>query len=177
MSTQTQPGTNLTICDEKTGQCRCKSNFVRGLKCDTCMDSMYDLEASCIRPCNCDPYGSQSPICDKQTGQCLCKPRIIGLRCNLCAPGYFNLTSLGCVNECNCDRMGSVNNGGVCDLKTGQCECLTGYTGRTCSLCSSGFWKSGSKCEKCECNLKGVSDLNNICNQVSFFQSKNFLLS
>ena len=27
-----------------------------------------------------------------------------------------------------------------------QCSCKTGYTGKTCSSCSSGYYKSGSNC-------------------------------
>ena len=157
----------MTLCDEKSGQCKCKSSFVQGLRCDACMDSMFSLEDSCTRQCNCDPYGSLSPICDKKTGQCVCKSKITGLKCNLCEAGYYNLTSFGCMNKCDCDPAGSINKNS-CDSKSGTCQCQPGYSGRFCNICSSGYWKSGSKCVKCECNLNGILDANNICDQVKF---------
>ncbi len=42
-ATKNVPNTNLTLCDSVTGQCKCKTNFVYGKRCDKCMDSMYNL--------------------------------------------------------------------------------------------------------------------------------------
>lgn len=50
------------------------------------------------RPCRCNPYGTVSerygpPVCDQLNGQCQCKPHVIGLKCDQCEPGFWNLTS------------------------------------------------------------------------------------
>lgn len=42
-ATNILPGTNLTECDVNNGQCKCKTNFVQGNSCDTCVDSMFNL--------------------------------------------------------------------------------------------------------------------------------------
>ncbi len=105
-------------------------------------------------------------MCDEKTGQCNCKPKIGGLNCNICSTGYYNLTSYGCVNKCNCDPAGSLNKT-FCNPNDGKCVCKTGYTGRNCSLCANGYWRSNSECKKCECNLNGILNPNNICDQVN----------
>lgn len=155
---------DLTLCDVKTGQCKCKSELVQGIRCDQCIESMYYLELGCSLQCNCDPFGSLGPVCDQYTGQCSCKSKIGGLKCNICQPGYFNLTQHGCINKCNCDSIGSLNQ--YCNSVNGQCMCKEGYTGRDCSSCISGYWRSNSECVKCICNLNGILDNNNICEQV-----------
>ena len=45
--------------------------------------------------------------------------------------------------DCNCDENGASST--LCS-SSGQCTCKTGYTGQTCSSCSSGYYKSGSYC-------------------------------
>ncbi|XP_046389625.1 laminin subunit alpha [Ischnura elegans] len=70
-------------CDEKTGQCICKSS-VGSRRCDVCKDGTYSLMEKnlfgCI-DCGCDIGGSITSICQKDSGQCPCKPRIEGLTC------------------------------------------------------------------------------------------------
>ena len=159
--------TDLTLCDDKTGQCKCKTNFVQGQKCDYCIESMYNLEFGCSAQCICDPFGSLNPVCDQKSGQCVCKPNIGGLKCNICLSGYYNLTINGCTSKCGCSSIGSTNSS-YCNSTTGQCNCKLGYTGRSCDTCSNGYWRpnSISECAKCSCNLKGVLDTKNICDQV-----------
>lgn len=163
-ATQLVPGTNFTLCDQKTGQCTCESAFVSGFKCDRCTESMYDLQNGCNKQCNCDPLGSLSAACDQITGQCNCKSRVRGLRCNQCDIGYYNLTTNGCVNRCQCEPAGSINPS-VCDTVSGKCLCKTGYGGKNCDRCINGYWRSGSQCVKCECNLNGILDEDNICEE------------
>jgi hypothetical protein len=170
---------DLTLCDIKSGQCQCKSEFVQGIRCNQCVDSMYNLEFGCTIQCDCDPFGSLGPVCDQFSGQCRCKPKIGGLKCNICQPGYFNLTQFGCVSQCACSETGSLNQ--FCSSLTGQCPCREGYTGRDCGKCQSGYWLSDSKCIKCVCNLNGILDNNNICEQVEnnfqfYFVLNKFLL-
>lgn len=155
---------NLTLCDQVTGQCKCKSQFVEGIKCNTCMESMFNLELGCTQQCNCDPFGSLGPSCDQFSGQCKCKSRIRGVKCNICEPGFYNLTSFGCANKCTCNSIGTLNQS-FCDSINGKCICKTGYTGRDCDTCISGYWRFNNECIQCKCNLNGVLDANNICEQ------------
>ena len=46
-------------------------------------------------------------------------------------------------SACNCYSTGSSSS--LCS-SSAQCSCKTGYTGKTCSSCSSGYYKSGSYC-------------------------------
>ena len=164
VSTVGIPGTNLTLCDEITGQCKCKSQYVVGIKCDRCMESMFDLDAGCNKQCNCDPLGSIAASCDQFTGQCNCKNKVRGLKCNQCEAGFYNLTSNGCSNRCECNAAGSFDSI-LCDSLTGNCLCKTGYAGKNCDRCMSGYWRSNSQCIKCQCNLNGILDPNNICEE------------
>ena len=162
------PGQTLSQCDKSTGQCACKTNFIRGSRCDTCTDTMFNLTAGCNQPCGCDPYGSSTPTCNKLTGQCSCKPNLSGFKCNKCQAGFYNLTSLGCVSKCRCDPNGAFDQTS-CDIATGQCLCREGYYGISCDICKSGYWKSNFQCVKCQCDTVGILDNNNICDQVITF--------
>ena len=46
-------------------------------------------------------------------------------------------------SACNCYSTGSSS---VSCSSSAQCTCKTGYTGKTCSSCSSGYYRSGSNC-------------------------------
>ena len=61
--------------------------------------------------------------------------------------------------ECNCNGRGSKND--LCDLETGQCDCLDGIVGRDCSACQKNTWNF-PECKKCECNSNADS-----CNQLT----------
>ncbi|CAF0916506.1 unnamed protein product, partial [Brachionus calyciflorus] len=159
-------GTNLTLCDEITGQCKCISQYVSGIKCDRCVESMYDLENGCTKQCSCDPLGSVAASCDQFTGQCICKSRVRGLKCNQCDVSYYNLTSTGCSNKCECNIVGTYNPN-LCDSISGNCLCRPGYAGKNCDRCMSGYWRSNSQCIKCQCNLNGILDPSNICEEAT----------
>ena len=58
----------------------------------------------------------------------------MGDKCDMCRPGYFNLSSTGC-QPCGCVSGASFSD--VCD-STGQCPCRRGVTGRTCSQTEAG---------------------------------------
>lgn len=149
------------------GDCKCLYRNVQGPRCNRCAPGTYDLDSGCSKRCDCDPYGSLSPNCDQTTGQCKCKANIVGLQCTQCSPGFYNLTSYGCLNQCNCNKRNSIDTG-QCELATGQCKCLKGYGGRDCSDCLNGYWRaSENECRKCDCNVFGLEDLGNICDQVS----------
>ena len=44
---------------------------------------------------------------------------------------------------CNCVTSGSASTS--CS-SSGQCSCKAGYTGKTCSSCTTAYYKSGSNC-------------------------------
>ena len=60
----------------------------------TFQDGHGNLEAGC-EECNCDHQGSTSERCNPVTGQCGCKKGVIGLRCDVCEKGHFDLTDIG----------------------------------------------------------------------------------
>ena len=56
------------------------------------------------RACNCSSVGSVNTSCDVITGQCPCKLNVVGLKCDTCLDGTFNLAPNnvdGCQN-CFC---------------------------------------------------------------------------
>lgn len=53
---------------------------------------------------------------------------------------------------CGCDQFGSVKQS--CDVKTGQCTCREGYTGRTCEYCALGYF-GYPNCQRCNCDVRG----------------------
>lgn len=158
----------IPVCDPVTAQCQCTTPFITGKRCELCTNGQYNLALGCQMQCQCDTFGSLGPTCDIDTGQCACKPKIGGLKCNLCEPGYFNLTRFGCVSQCDCDVLGALNQ--YCSSVTGQCLCRVGYTGRRCERCMSGYWRetSSQSCKKCVCNLNGIMNEKNICDQVIY---------
>lgn len=46
------------------------------------------------KPCSCDIIGSKSLICNKRNGACLCIEGHTGPKCDRCALGYFDATSI-----------------------------------------------------------------------------------
>ena len=86
----------------------------------------------------------------------------------MCETGFYDLTSFGCESECFCDPTGSGGSTG-CDIISGQCTCMKGYVGKKCDLCRSGYWRSDGKCVECDCNLNGVLNQYDICDQVIWF--------
>ena len=51
--------------------------------------------------CTCDVTGSLSDRCDDVTGQCSCRPGVGGLRCDVCRPAFYSLSSSGCLGKFN----------------------------------------------------------------------------
>lgn len=121
--------------------------------------------------------------CDRHTGQCQCADHVRGDHCDQCQVNYWNMTvGVGC-ERCNCDPDGTLAvttnddvNGTTttttnihrsttassgtrpCHPETGQCECKSGYGGRKCNQCATGFWgnpNSERKCKTCNCNKFG----------------------
>lgn len=57
----------------------------------------------------------------------------------------------GC-KTCDCNQIGATKQS--CDVKTGQCVCKEGYTGRSCDYCAIGYF-GYPQCQKCNCDPRG----------------------
>lgn len=98
----------ISNCQKNDGQCYCKTN-AEGKKCDRCRVGYFNLSSSnpdgCTA-CTCDPKGTvgMSRQCESMSGNCTCKRYVIGVNCNQCQPGYFNISlsnPVGC-QPCKC---------------------------------------------------------------------------
>ncbi|KAI3378928.1 hypothetical protein SNEBB_010582 [Seison nebaliae] len=169
----------INNCDRVTGECLKCIHHTVGWECQDCDIGYWgnatsaDTNNKCF-PCNCHHLGTKNdsiiyPVhqnglidCEITTGQCLCRPNVLGLQCDQCLDGYYNLHSPdvdGC-QACDCDVTGSLN--GTCDMYTGQCHCRERVTGRRCDQCQSytyGFSLDG--CTECDCDPIGA--LNKTC--------------
>ncbi|PIK40304.1 hypothetical protein BSL78_22859 [Apostichopus japonicus] len=133
-----------SVCNETQGQCVCKEN-VQGRQCQECKDSYYQLDrrnAQGCQMCDCDTRGTDGApnFCDKLNGQCICKTNVEGIRCDLCKPGFFNLSLAdpdGCT-PCDCNGGGALSN--TCNNLTGLCDCKMNIGGRSCDVVDSGFY-------------------------------------
>merc|ERR1712227_221913 len=132
-------------CDDD-GKCKCIEK-VEGDKCKKCIKDHYDWPK--CKACDCDMEGSNSTTCDIKTGQCPCKDEMIeGMKCDKCKEGYYGFPDCkdccpGFWNfpdpkSCSCYANGTRINTD-CNHKTGQCECMEGYTGMNCDICDKGY--------------------------------------
>ncbi|XP_051521520.1 multiple epidermal growth factor-like domains protein 9 isoform X1 [Myxocyprinus asiaticus] len=64
--------------------------------------------------------------------------------------------------QCNCSAEGSVDPD-ACDRFTGQCVCMTGYTGHWCDECEDKYFTNGTNgCQACDCDSYGA--MSQLCN-------------
>ncbi|KAK7173159.1 hypothetical protein R3I93_003087 [Phoxinus phoxinus] len=64
--------------------------------------------------------------------------------------------------QCNCSAEGS-EDPNTCDSVTGQCVCISGYTGQLCDECENGYFTNGtSGCQACDCDSIGA--VSRLCN-------------
>ncbi|XP_052448755.1 multiple epidermal growth factor-like domains protein 9 [Carassius gibelio] len=65
-------------------------------------------------------------------------------------------------HQCNCSAEGSEDQD-TCNSATGQCVCLTGYTGQHCEQCADAYFTNGTGgCQACNCDSYGA--VNRLCN-------------
>ncbi|KAK4880836.1 hypothetical protein RN001_008982 [Aquatica leii] len=143
-------GSELSTCDIRTGQCRCKQHYV-GRICDKCREGYWESNDGCLK-CKCDSDGSYNNICNERTGQCNCKPGIGGAQCNNCLPNYYGFSTTGC-KECEpCNKRGH-----ICDPDTGRCICPPYSHGEFCQLCTINAWgyEPNKGCKSCNCSTSG----------------------
>ncbi|XP_030044481.1 laminin subunit beta-4, partial [Microcaecilia unicolor] len=160
----TDPG----ACDNITGECfKCLYN-TQGRSCQFCKPGYFGsaLTRTCTK-CVCSPLGThlrscptedgeKECTCDQTTGQCPCLPNVIGINCDQCVSGYWNMaTGRGC-QPCDCDLKNSQSN--QCNQFTGQCPCKAGFAGKQCNECEENYYGNPQLgCILCKCNLEGTN--------------------
>ncbi|KAM9026484.1 laminin subunit beta-4 [Ara ararauna] len=158
--------TDPESCNRVTGECtKCLHN-THGTNCQFCKPGYFGsaLNQNCQR-CTCNlsgvhssmcPGGDAACLCDPATGACPCLPNVVGVTCNQCASGYWDLASGKGCQICDCDPKNSQSN--QCNQLTGQCPCKLGYSGRCCDECEENYFGNPQEhCISCECNLEGTS--------------------
>uniref|UniRef100_A0A8C0BCP6 Laminin subunit beta 4 n=1 Tax=Buteo japonicus TaxID=224669 RepID=A0A8C0BCP6_9AVES len=158
--------TDPESCNRVTGECtKCLHN-THGANCQFCKPGYFGsaLDQSCQR-CTCNPAGvcpaicpggDAACLCDPATGACPCLPNVVGVTCNQCASGYWDLASGKGCQICDCDPKNSQSN--LCNQLTGQCPCKLGYSGRCCDECEENYFGNPqTHCISCKCNLEGTS--------------------
>ncbi|XP_067447150.1 laminin subunit beta-4 [Thunnus thynnus] len=151
-------------CDSVTGEClHCLHNTM-GPRCQNCKPGYYGnaLEQDC-KECSCDRRGTevtQCPLgspcfCDWRTGQCPCRTGVIGVLCDECEDGYWNLDGASGCQPCSCDPANSLSN--ICNKVSGQCLCRPEFGGRQCDECGENhFGNPDVQCMSCDCNMEGT---------------------
>lgn len=73
-------------------------------------------------------------------------------------PNWFHPLFLFAGDICNCSVVGSAS-AAECNVTTGQCPCLDGYTGLRCEICAQGFYQepNSQQCRPCGCSPSGSS--------------------
>jgi hypothetical protein len=151
-SCQCSPAGSSESSCSNDGKCSCKPLF-EGDKCDRCQDRFYfsQSELNC-QECSCNIKGitkQSAGNCDDE-GQCDCKNTgFLGKTCHSCLDGYYGSDC----TPCNCYEKGS--RGKRCNKSNGKCSCSPGYKGIRCNECEPGYYKSGSECKKCQCDING----------------------
>uniref|UniRef100_UPI003AAF4A91 laminin subunit beta-4 n=1 Tax=Centroberyx gerrardi TaxID=166262 RepID=UPI003AAF4A91 len=151
-------------CDGVTGQClRCLHN-TQGPRCQSCKPGYYgDALAQDCKECSCDRRGTevtQCPLgspcfCDTRTGQCPCRTGAVGVLCDECDDGYWNIGGASGCQPCNCDPANALSN--ICNKVTGQCPCRPEFGGRQCDECGENhFGNPDLQCISCDCNMEGT---------------------
>eukprot|EP00118_Oscarella_pearsei_P018573 m.191017 g.191017 ORF g.191017 m.191017 type:complete len:2470 (+) comp39439_c2_seq19:33-7442(+) len=146
-------GSETSVCHKVIGQCRCRPNVVE-FKCVQCSPMHFGFSSGqgCTA-CDCHPLGSYNATCDLESGQCHCRTGVeqANRTCSICQDTFFNLTSTGC-EACVCNETNTVGGSSSCNKISGQCPCVSGTGGLSCSNCQPGFFGSPPSCYGCgEC--------------------------
>lgn len=95
-------------------------------------------------------------------GQCFCKRNVFGMKCQLCRPGFTNLTTEnpdGC-NSCTCNTAGTFDGRDTCNSSDGQCLCKIRVIGLRCDACRANTTSLSADdpngCEECLCDPMGA---------------------
>ena len=143
------------------GTCLCKAR-VTGSSCGECAPGFTHLRGD--NPLGCDlctacTDAGTDPDNACLDGRCACKMSVTGPLCDTCVGGSFGLNEsnpLGC-DACMCSARGTIDGfDAACDVVSGQCPCITGWSGRTCDVCDDGYYLQGDQCVACECSQEGA---------------------
>uniref|UniRef100_A0A1A8RJK3 Laminin, beta 4 n=2 Tax=Nothobranchius rachovii TaxID=451742 RepID=A0A1A8RJK3_9TELE len=157
-------GSLRPACSKLGGFCECKPNVI-GRCCDTCAPLTFGFGPEGCTRCECDPRGSVSEMCDQVRGskvfQCDVfllggphRTRVVGVLCDECEDGSWDLSGALECQACRCDPANSISN--ICDKVTGQCPCHPGFGGRQCDKCGDSYFGNPDlQCMSCDCNLEG----------------------
>ncbi|KAH9488089.1 Laminin subunit alpha-2 [Bulinus truncatus] len=168
-------------CEPETGKCKDCQHNTTGDYCDVCSDGFYGFATTGTikdcKPCACPlptPSNNFSPKCvvDRIGVVCTaCAKGHVGRLCEICSPGYYG--EPGQIGDkckpCRCNPEGSRNE--VCD-SDGQCECLSGISGKLCDECSDpSYGVQNGLCVSCYEGCTGIllNDLQNITGRLPQF--------
>ncbi|XP_029004531.1 laminin subunit alpha-1 [Betta splendens] len=165
--------------------CICPPGYT-GLSCQECAAGYFrqpwselspqSQKSMLVRPCVPCRCNNHSTSCDTETGDCQnCQHNTSGRSCDQCSPGFYGNVN-GSISDCSlcaCPRrdnsfsMTCVSDGAVGDFRCNSC--LTGYEGRYCERCSSGYYGNPSLpdgvCSQCSCSLWG--SLHSMCDPLT----------
>ncbi|XP_069593848.1 laminin subunit gamma-2 [Ranitomeya imitator] len=156
-------------CDPETGDCY-SGDENQNIDCADCPHGQYNDPRDPQRclPCPCGSGigcslspETQEPVCDH------CPVGLSGLRCDLCADGYFGDPEgqrgpqRHC-RPCACNNNIDPNVPGNCDAVTGEClRCIHNTAGFHCDRCRDGYFGNAldpnpeRKCIACSCHPIG----------------------
>ncbi|XP_030062521.1 laminin subunit gamma-2 [Microcaecilia unicolor] len=158
------------VCDPDTGDCYSGDQNLDA-DCADCSIGFYNdpQDPRICRRCPCqDGFGcsvnptTQDVVCNS------CPLGVTGVRCNLCADGYFGdpLGENGPIRPCqpcSCNNNIDPRASGNCDRTTGEClKCIYNTGGFYCDRCKTGFIgnplasEPADKCRACNCHAVGA---------------------
>ena len=175
-------------CDKAS--CVCQHNTA-GPHCEFCLPLFNNKpwaagtvsSASECEECDCNGHAESCEfVSSLNEGVCLnCTHNTIGDDCGTCAENYYNppevpFDSTDSCQPCGCSEEGVT--GGDMDCArgdrldggdTGQCDCKSFTSGRTCSECSDGYFNLSSAnpdgCQECRCVVMGTVGGSEICDK------------
>ncbi|XDV48183.1 hypothetical protein PO909_017644 [Leuciscus waleckii] len=164
-------------CDLETGQCMGCQHNTTGEHCHLCAAGHYGKVRGSVSDCSlcacplrgqsfsatCVLEGAGDFRCDR------CEEGYEGRYCERCSVGYHGDPSEpgGRCQVCRCNGTGSVH--GVCDGRTGRCECKPGVRGHLCDQCEERHVLVSEECVSCDDGCTGLllDDLDSIDGSVA----------
>uniref|UniRef100_A0A9J7YT73 Laminin, alpha 1 n=1 Tax=Cyprinus carpio carpio TaxID=630221 RepID=A0A9J7YT73_CYPCA len=151
-------------CDLDTGECLGCQHNTAGEHCHVCGAGYYGKVQGSVSDCSlcacplrgqsfsstCVLEGAGDFRCDR------CEEGYEGRYCERCSVGYYGNPSEpgGRCQVCRCSGAGSVH--GVCDGRTGSCECKVGVRGHLCDQCEERHVLVSEQCVSCDDGCTGV---------------------
>lgn len=128
-------------CDQRTGQCTCKSNY-GGMNCDECAPGYYNYPACNRKSATARDSNIEDDSFPYMYSSSLFVP-IYVYRCfflqdfiNYCR-AYSDSTVSFIVCECDPNHTTAE----ICDVFSGSCACRENYSGARCDRCEIGYYQ------------------------------------